>query len=107
MGLCCCRSSCWSDIERVYESGSMRVVGLEAGLLPSDDVGLSIIPASAILVLKLLPVKGDLGSAARIGLAVTVGDGEVRYLGEADTDDEADAGGRSASSKPASMCAPA
>lgn len=82
----------------------MRVVGLEIGLLPSEDVGLSITPASAIRVRKLLPVNGVLGSAVRMGLAVTVGDDELRYLGEGD--DEA-AGGSSVSSSPASMCAPA
>lgn len=39
-----------------------------------------------------------------MGLAVTVGDEELRYLGE---EAEDDAGGRGASSRPASMCAPA
>lgn len=86
----------------------MRVVGLEVGLLPSDDAGLSITPASAMRVRRLFPVKGVLGSAVRMGLAVTVGDEDVRYLGDDEDDDEEAAGvGISVSSKPASMWAPA
>lgn len=82
----------------------MRVVGLELGLLPSEDAGLSSMPASAMRVRRLLPVKGVLGSAPRMGLAVTVGDDEVRYLGEKDKDWR---GEGFASSRPASMLAPA
>lgn len=88
---------------RVWESGVIRAVGLRLGLLPSELAGLFNIPASAILVLKLLPVKGVLGSAL-MGLAVTVGDEDVRYRGD---EDEDGAGGISASSSPANMCAPA
>ncbi len=85
-------------------SNTILAVGLLAGLLPSDDAGLLSMPASAILVRKLLPVNGVLGSAALTGLAVTVGDEEVRYLGEDDDDCGCIV---SVSSKPASICAPA
>lgn len=86
------------------ESKAILAVGLLAGLLPSDEAELLSMPASAILVRKLLPVNGVVGSAALTGLAVTVGDEDVGYLGE---DDDVCGCVVSVSSNAASICAPA